>query len=281
MADRVLVSADRSNIEDCIGLAMEYGLGVELMAFAYPDVLDGNWKHELDTYRSILHAIPGPISLHGPFMDMASGSPDEQVNLLSASRYRHVIHIAAELGAEVVVLHANFIGSLHNVSYREGWHKRNVPYWQSIAEYAADRGVFVALENMWEYEPNILADILREVDHPHLRACLDIGHAMLFGDSGYKLEDWLAKISPWLIHVHMNNNNGVIDEHHGFDWEHGVLDYTKILPLLRSLAQAPNLVLEMHTTEDMRDSLSYFELSGMPQTLPAAVISESSEPEQE
>ena len=281
MADRVLVSAERSNIEDCIGLAMEYGLGVELMAFAYPDVLDGNWKHELDTYRSILHTIPGPISLHGPFLDMASGSPDEQVNLLSASRYRHVIHIAAELGAEVVVLHANFIGSLHNVSYREGWHKRNVPYWQSIAEYAAYRGVFVALENMWEYEPNILADILREVDHPHLRACLDIGHAMLFGDSGYKLEDWLAKISPWLIHVHMNNNNGVIDEHHGFDWEHGVLDYTKILPLLRSLAQSPNLVLEMHTTQDMRDSLHYFELSGMPQTLPAAVISEPSGPEQE
>ena len=239
---------------------MEYGLGIEAMRFAWPNILDGNWKHELDTYRSVLRPVPGPITLHGPFLDMASGSPDEQVNFLSSSRYRHAIHIGAELGAQLVVLHPNFIGSLHNTSYREGWHKRNVPYWQSIAEYGKDRGVVVALENMWEFEPTIIADILREIDHPYLRACLDVGHASLFGDPGYKIEDWVAKIEPWLVHVHMNNNNGVIDEHYGFDWEHGVLDYSKILPLLRSVKNPPNLVLEMYHVQDMRNSLHYFQL---------------------
>jgi sugar phosphate isomerase/epimerase len=192
---------------------------------------------------------------------MASGSPDEQVNLLSSGRYRHAIHIAAELGADMVVLHANFIGALHNVVYREGWHKRNVIYWRSIAEYAEDRDVIVALENMWEYEPGIIADILTEIDHPNLRACLDVGHASLFGDSSYTLEDWIAKLEPWLVHVHMNNNNGVIDEHHGFDWEHGVLDYQKSLRLLRTVEPAPNLVLEMADVKDMRNSLYYFQLA--------------------
>lgn len=268
MADRVLLTADRGNIEECISLAVEYGLGIEVMVFAWPDVLDGNWKHELDTYRSILRPVPGPITLHGPFLDMASGSMDEQVNWLSSSRYRHAIHIASELGAELVVLHANFIGALHNVSYREGWHKRNVPFWQSIAEYAGDKGVLVALENMWEFEPSIIADILQAVNHPHLRACLDVGHAMVFGDSGYQTKDWVSRLEPWLVHVHMNNNNGVLDEHHGFDWEHGVLDYAQVLPLLRSVKPSPNMVLEMYDSKDMKNSLYYFQLGetqGKPQ----------------
>ena len=260
MADRVLLTADRNNIDECIDLAVERGLGIEVMAFAWQTVLDGDWKRVLNTYHSILKPVPGPITLHGPFLDMASGSPDEQVNLLSSSRYRHAIHVAAELGAEVVVLHANFIGSLHNRSYREGWHQRNVPYWAAIAEYAEERGVLVALENMWEFEPGIIADILEEVDHPNLRACLDVGHSSLFGESGYVLEDWLAKLEPWLIHIHMNNNNGVIDEHYGFDWEHGVLDYNKIIPLLRTIEPQPNMVLEMYHVQDMRDSLHYFQL---------------------
>lgn len=260
MADRVLLTADRNNIDECIDLAVERGLGIEVMAFAWPTVLDGDWKRELNSYHAILKPVPGPITLHGPFLDMASGSPDEQVNLLSSSRYRHAIHVAAELGAEVVVLHANFIGSLHNRSYRDGWHQRNVPYWAAIAEYAEERGVLVALENMWEFEPGIIADILEEVNHPNLRACLDVGHSSLFGESGYVLEDWLAKLEPWLIHIHMNNNNGVIDEHYGFDWEHGVMDYSKILPLLRTVEPQPNMVLEMYHVQDMRDSLHYFQL---------------------
>jgi sugar phosphate isomerase/epimerase len=260
VVDKVLLSASSNNIEDCIDLAAKHGLGIEVMDFAFPNVLDGHWEHELATYRTILRIVPGPITIHGPFMDMVSGSPDALINHVCIQRYQQSIHIAAELGAKIVNLHANFIGSLHNAVYREGWHKRNVPFWKSLAEHAKDRNVIITLENMWEFEPSIIADVLSEVDHPNLKACLDIGHAMLFGDSGYKIEDWLAKLEPWLIHTHMNNNNGIIDEHHGFDWEHGVLQYKEILDQIRSLKNPPNIVLEMHSVDDMRNSLHYLEL---------------------
>ena len=58
----------------------------------------------------------------------------------------------------------------------------------------------------------------------------------------------------------MNNNNGIIDEHHGFNWEHGVLDYHDILPLIRSVKPEVDMVLEMDAVEDMADSLSYFRI---------------------
>lgn len=260
MTDRVLLTADRHNVEDCIDLALEYDLGIEIMAFAYPDVLDGNWEHEVATYRSILRMIRGPITLHGPFMDLVSGSPDQQINDVCARRYQHAIRIAADLNIGLVVLHANFIGSLHNAFYREGWHKRNVPFWYSLAEIAKQYGVVIALENMWEFEPTIIGDILNEVNHPNLRACLDVGHAEVFGEADFPLHHWIGALHPHLVHTHMNNNNGVMDEHHGFDWQNGVLDYHQILPLLRQIEPPPTMVLEMWEVQAMRDSLHYFQL---------------------
>ncbi len=258
--DQVLLTAEPHNIEDCIDLAMEHGLGLELMTFAYPDILDGNWKHKVATYKSILRTVPGPVTMHGPFMDMVSGSPDQQINELCARRYQHALHIAAELELPLVTLHANFIGSLHNPSYREGWHKRNLDFWYSLAEIARMEGTTIVLENMWEFEPTIIGDILHAVNHPNLKACLDVGHAEVFGDVDFTLDHWIGALHPFLAHAHLNNNNGVLDEHYGFDWEHGVLDYTQILPRLRSIDPAPTMVMEMWHVDDMRNSLHYFEL---------------------
>jgi hypothetical protein len=58
----------------------------------------------------------------------------------------------------------------------------------------------------------------------------------------------------------MNNNNGVIDEHHGFNWEHGVLNYHDILPKIRAIDSNLDFVLEMDEVDAMCDSLSYFRL---------------------
>jgi len=264
--DNILLTADRNNLEEVIDLAIEFNLGTEIMAFAYPDILDGNWRNTIATYRTFLRRVPGPVTLHGPFMDMASGSPDTRISQVVFQRYQHAIRIAAELEINLVVLHANYIGSLHNSAYREGWHRRNVSFWFPLAEIARENGVTIAMENMWEFEPSIIADLLREINHSHLQACVDVGHTLIFGDNDYTIEDWLTTMEPWLIHLHMNNNNGIIDEHYGFDWEQGVLNYHDILPKVRKLTRKPSMVLEMYHAKDMRDSLHYFNLANQPET---------------
>jgi sugar phosphate isomerase/epimerase len=259
MLTRVSLSASRSNIRDCVALAEARGLGIEVMAFAFPDVLDGDWRQTITEYKRLLRNITGDITLHGPFMDMVSGSPDPRINAVCVARYSHAIRNAAELGAKQVVFHANFIGTLHNKFYREGWHERNVEFWRPLAEYAHSHGVLLALENMWEFDPTIIGDLLADVNHPSLRACLDVGHAHLFSDSTYTWDYWLEVMEPWVIEFHMNNNNGVLDEHHSFDWEHGVLDYNLLLPKLRHVFPHATMVLEMDRVEDMADSLYYFD----------------------
>ena len=259
MPDRVLLSASRYNLHECIALAADQGLGVEVMAFAFPDVLDGDWRSTLRAYKEALRLVPSKITLHGPFMDMVSGSPDPRINAVCVARYSHAIRIAAELGATQVVFHANFIGTLHNRFYRDGWHARNVEFWGPLAEYAAAHGVIVLLENMWEFDPTIIGDLLAEVNHSYLRACLDVGHAHLFTEPSFSFAYWLEVLEPYLCEIHMNNNNGVLDEHHGLDWEHGVLNYHELLPLIRAINPTLDLVLEMDKVQDMADSLYYFQ----------------------
>ena len=260
LLDTVSLSAGIGNFHDCVQLACECRLGIELMAFSVPHILDGEWR-KLDTeYRAALADVPGPLTLHGPFMDLVSGSPDERISMVTYGRYEHVIRIAAGLGADQVVFHANYIGLLHNEFYRQGWHQRNVDFWGPLGDYARAYDVTVAIENMWEFEPSIIGDLLRELDHPYLKSCIDVGHANLFSDSDVEIDDWLETMAPWVTELHLNNNNGVMDEHYGFDWEQGVLDYEQILPKLRDLPDRPVMVLEMDNVDDMANSLRYFSL---------------------
>lgn len=260
MADNVLLSASRTNVHETVELAIERGLGIEIMIFAFPDILDGDWRVTLAEYKEILKPMTGTLTLHGPFLDMVSGSPDPRINAVCVQRYSHAIRLAAELNAKQVVFHANFIGSLHNTFYREGWHQRSVEFWIPMAEYAEQHGITALLENMWEFDPTIISDLLTDVNHPSLRACLDVGHAHLFSDKQFTFEYWLRTLEPWLTEMHMNNNNGILDEHHGFDWQRGVLDYHEILPKIRRINNKLDLVLEMDAVQDMRDSLHYFRI---------------------
>lgn len=259
MADRVLLSASRANLDECIELARDYNLGIEMMAFAFPDLLDGDWKGEMSAHKKKLRRINGLITLHGPFMDMAPGSPDPRIKHITVERYEHAIRIASELGAEVIVFHANFIAAIHNIEYRVGWHKRNLDFWGNMAPYAERYGVTLAVENMWEFDPYIITDMLKEINHPYLRACLDVGHANLFSDEEFPFELWLKTVQPWLVHTHMNNNNGKIDVHHGL--HDGVMDYAAVLEKIRALPNPPTITLEMDRVSDMRASLYFLHLA--------------------
>lgn len=257
MTDRVLLSASHRNIKECVRLAQEYNLGIEIMAFAFPDALDGDWKALTEEYRNLLRPVPGMLSMHGPFMDMAPGSPDQRINQVCLERYQQAIRIASDLGIGLIVFHANFIAAIHTVEYRLSWHNRNVRFWAPLADYARQYGVTIAVENMWEFDPNIIGDVVRDISHPNLGCCLDIGHAHLFGEVPF--QDWLTALEPMLIHTHMNNNDGKIDIHMGLS--HGVLHYPEILKQVRALSTPPSITLEMDEVDFMRASLPFLDVS--------------------
>ena len=229
MGDQVSLSAGISNFHDCGELASDHGLGLELMAFSLPSVLDGDWRALVRAYRTALATIPGVVTLHGPFMDLVSGSPGRTHQYGDIRPLRACDPHRRPAGHHQVILHANYIGLLHNEVYRQGWHQRNVDFWGPLGRLRRAYGVVVAIENMWEFDPSIIGNLLAELDHPNLKACIDVGHATLFSDPEFTVDNWLDTLAPWVIELHQNNNNGVMDEHYGFDWDHGVLYYARML----------------------------------------------------
>jgi sugar phosphate isomerase/epimerase len=252
-----LLSTSPDNLEACLALATERGLGIELMTFSQPAVLDDDWHTVVARYRPLLRSIRGGLTMHGPFYDLAPGSIDARINQVTQQRYQQALHIAAELGVSIVVFHANFIGAIRTEEYRSGWLARNVAFWGALAEEAQRIGIIIAVENMWEFDPDIIGDILRQVEHPALRACLDVGHAYLY--STIPFEVWLARLAPYIVHTHINNTPGsLIDNHRGL--HDGVIDYRQVLPRLRALPHRPSFTLEMDHVDFMRASLDLLEL---------------------
>jgi len=257
VVDQILLGTVQHNFSSCLPLALDYGLGLEIQTFAYPDVLAGNWRDLLMTYqRSGLDHLAGPLAVHGAFMDMAPGSPDPLIRDVTLRRTYEGLEVAAALGAQNIVFHTNFIASIRHPIYREGWTRRNIDFWGQVVTHAAALNLIITLENMWEPDPALLVDILQAVDSPYLRACLDVGHTSLFSETPF--QDWLAAFEPYLVHVHTNNHDGRIDTHQALT--DGVLDYTPILAALRALPVPPTITLEMNTVQAMQESFCCLDL---------------------
>ena len=69
----------------------------------------------------------------------------------------------------------------------------------------------IVLENVLEEEPEWLLDVVRGVDDPRLRMCLDIGHVNAYSQK--TVLEWLEACGPWLSHFHVHNNDGSRDQH--------------------------------------------------------------------
>jgi sugar phosphate isomerase/epimerase len=253
--DKVLLACDHYNFEECLELANEYGLGLEVQTFAFPDALD-NHPEWVEVYVERLKDFSGSISMHGAFMDMSCASFDSKIVAVTRDRYRYNLELGARLNAHTIVFHANYLTNIRNAPFRRAWTDRQVAFWSKMVQEAAGLGLRMAIENMWEYEPSLIGDVLRQVNSPWLITCLDVGHAHLFGEVPFK--DWLADLGSFIQYTHLNNNGGRVDEHRGFD--DGVLDYNAILPQLRALPVKPYFSLEIESAAAMRRSLPYLEV---------------------
>jgi len=255
--DRVLISCERfSDLNATLALAEANGTGLDLQEFADPNILDGDWRGHVARYRKVLAGFRGELTLHGAFLDLFSGSPDRRVVAVARDRYRQNITIAAEVGAHLINFHANYLPLIDDPRYLPGWVDRQIGFWQPIAQEAGTLGITVVLENMWEPDPGILKKVIEGVHSPHLRVCLDVGHARVY--SKLPIETWIATIQPYLVFTHLHNTSGSEDIHLAFD--SGVLDMPAVLDLLRALPRPPIFCLELPDVASAQISLQYLRL---------------------
>lgn len=224
--------------EDCCESARDFGVGIELAQFCTAARLDGAppepWECPLDR---CLAAVDRFV-LHGPFNELTPAAIDPMVLRVTETRYRQAIGKAQELRTPKLVLHAGFLPLVYD---SEWFVERSVIFWRRLIREVPE-GLTVCLENVLEPEAALLTQIVRGVDDPRLRICLDLGHANTFA-SKEPPEAWLRACAPFLSHVHLHNNEGGRDLHAAL--MDGKMDCAALLRLLAQLAPEATCTLEL------------------------------------
>ncbi len=177
-------------------------------------------------------------SVHAPyFADVCTYPSDMNVDIANMGDrdFRLInesIDIGAELGSKVIVIHPGRYGSDRHASFNSM--VCNLRY---LADQAEDSGVMLGLENKEGTstgnmccDARELVKVVDEVNSDNLGVTLDIGHANLTcGGNDIRLRGFVDFLSPYIVHVHVHDNNGMWTDRYDGD-EHlapglGAIDY--------------------------------------------------------
>jgi sugar phosphate isomerase/epimerase len=233
---------------------------VEIGATALGLILHGELhRRRLADFVAVLRNVDLRYSLHGPNrLNLAYDSRHE----LCRQIMRCLIEVCQVAEIETLVYHSG-LQALDEVRYGvrrvllsdeevvEGA-RREVAAFKALAPLAADAGVVIGMENgdshLWEH--NLIAQAglprtalskyharlhiapiveqLAAIDHPNIAMTLDVAHLHIAAhDMGFDYLAAVAEAAPWVRHLHLNDNFGLLDT--GFDdeserWAYGEAD---------------------------------------------------------
>lgn len=226
--------------EDANALARRYGLGVELAEYCTALNLDDNFPETDAKARRAMEGVER-FTFHAPYSELSPAAIDPRVREVTRQRYDQAIRQAMAYGIRKVVVHSGFIPLVY---YPAWFVPESVGFWRDyMARLPQD--VTICLENVMEPAPDMLCEIAAGVDDPRFRLCLDVGHAsnML---SKTPAAEWIAPMAPWLSHVHIHNNDGVMDLHRPLG--EGVLDMAALLDKLEESCPQATYTIENIST---------------------------------
>ena len=184
------------------------------------------------------------ITVHGPFMDLMPGSPDPQIRKVALNRFTQLFKACSALKPRNIVLHIGYEAIKHK-EFFDYWLQNSLLTWREVEAQAADLGLSVSLENIFETDSGPMRRLLDELNSPLFGWCLDVGHFQLFSQE--PLAAWLDGLGRYLVEMHLHDNHGAADEH--LSPGEGCFDFPALARLLEQRGlQPPYYTLEVHST---------------------------------
>lgn len=208
--NKLAINTVGDELEASVEFCKSEGIGLEVTAFAVPGNLDGDMASLVKRHREAVAEVP-PLILHGPFLDLVATSRDPAIVAVARQRHEVALAAAGEIGASFYVAHTNYAPMIRDPFYRKNWTTRMLDFWLPLADAASKHNTVICLENLWEPVPDIQADLIRSGEHPRLRASFDNGHALVFSD--VSASSWVETLGETLVHCHLHDNSGMLDEH--------------------------------------------------------------------
>ncbi len=212
-------------------------------------VLDQLEKPDLDNLLERLDWAP-KLTLHAPFMDMNPGAMDPMVRSATQVRFRQFLSVAAILKPRAAVFHAAYDRWRYS-DRKDIWLENGLETWRKVMDTASKIGLRVAVENVFDEEPEALRMLIEKIDSPNFGFCFDTGHFNLF--STVTMEQWFESLGRHLAEVHLHDNDGKSDSHWALG--RGNIDFEKFFGLMNAQAPAPVFTIEVHDKDDVETSL--------------------------
>lgn len=234
--ERIYISTTAS---DDAAVARKYGLGLEIAEYCTAWNMDDEFVRTDMAVREKLDGIQNRV-LHAPFNELFPCAIDRKARELAAYRYRQAVDLAKQYGAAKVIIHGGYNPKI----YYPCWYiEQSVLFWKDFLK--ENPGVQIVLENVLEEEPTMLRDIIKGVNSPKLRMCLDVGHVNAY--SKVPVMDWLETCAPYIEHFHIHNNDGSWDTHSALD--QGSIPMKELLTKAEALCPDATFTLELMEAE--------------------------------
>ena len=192
---------------------------IELPTYDLDVVIAGKIHHpQLRAVKAITTGREVQYSAHGPhpinFFDEAFRLP-RHFEVLNAS-----MEAAAELGAIHYVVHAGMTPHRQHAALQDAYDRQRDWLYRG-GERAKSLGLYLCVENIFgDYHgkihtptPKRLAEELALINHSHVWATLDIGHAWIELDFyGLDLVSECAALAPYARHIHVHDGFGRQDD---------------------------------------------------------------------
>lgn len=176
---------------------------------------------------------------------VSSADLTDSIRRASVTEMKRSLSVAADLGAQKVVLHPPMISGM-------GAHVPDMArayafdFLSEMVALSETLGVVICLENMmprnnFGVEPHELDLIFRQF--PSLQFTLDTGHANLGQNGNVRLQELVALCGERLGHVHLSDNRGSYDEHLPLGL--GTIDLALLAEALKGLDYNGTVTLEI------------------------------------
>ena len=229
---KILLS-DFGDIRTTPSLCKKYNLGVDAGSFCFYDFYPPDSeiinKH-LTSYKNI-----EIYSIHGPIADLIFES---NVITEAKTRFEYAYNILPKLNCKNMILHNGYVSE---TSLPENWIKNAGTFWKNYLKNK-DNGTNFYIENYMETSPDIILDLINDVNKNNFKMCLDTGHVNIFSD--IKITEWIEKANKNIGFVHLHNNGGKKDDHNALN--NGTIN---MLDVCKTLEQySPDAIWALETT---------------------------------
>lgn len=194
-------------IEKYIQFILERKLNLEIYFNA--DSLDSISTSDILGLQKTLNYSPS-LSFHAPFMDLSPAAVDSKVRKATIERFNHVLNISEILKPKTIVFHSGYEKWKYAFDMNI-WLNDSLEIWIQINERAKKKGVKIAIENIFEDEPENIRLLMEKMNSDNFGVCFDAGHCNLF--TKVPLQEWLKSLAPYIIELHLHDNDKSADLH--------------------------------------------------------------------